>query len=80
MGCVFPNVDRLSGMLASTLVPVAIALLMQARFAIKHHLLKKRQVEQTSLAALEQGHYSLLLMLAYGVFPGTSKSIFETFA
>ena len=80
MGCAFPAVDRHDGMMVSTLVPLAIALSMQARFHYKRRQLAKKHAEPATPAALEQGHYSLLLMLAYAVFPGTSKSIFETFA
>ena len=80
MGCAFPDVDRHDGMMASTLAPIVLAVLMHARFHVKRQQLVKKRADPLLVTALEQGHYSLLLMLAYVVFPGTSKSVFETFA
>ena len=80
MGCAFPDVDRHDGMMASTLAPIVLAVLMHARFHLKRRQLVKKRADPLLVTAIEQGHYSLLLMLAYVVFPGTSKSVFETFA
>ena len=80
LGCTFPGVDRHDGMLVSTLMPITIAVLMQARLHFKRRKLVKKQADSALVSRMEQGHYSLLLMLAYAVFPGTSKSVFETFA
>ena len=82
MGCVLPSVDHHHGMLAATLTPIAIALFLHARFVHNRRKLAQFSLEagRESLPQLEQAHYSLLLVLAYVVFPDASKSVFQTFA